>query len=308
MLKYKTEKNSLKRGIIYWIRLISVGLVGGIIIAFIVVEMIFILAITQPVPSVIASPPHNSLGKEYQSVTLISELEGISLSGWFIPPENGAAIILLHGYGSNRLEMIPRADILARHGYGVLLYDLRGHGESEGEKRAFGWQDVKDVKAALEFLLRTEDVDPDRIGILGFSIGGQIAIRAAAEYEEIKAVIADDPGFVTIDDAPRPLNMEGKITYLISWINSRCISLWTGIPIPAGIPGKLREISPRPIMLIDTGESGGRALVRHFYQIADEPKELWEIPETFHGGQLEARPLEYEEKMIIFFNDALLKK
>ncbi len=308
MKKDKSEDKSLKRGIKYWIRLLSVGLIGGILLAFIVIEIIYIIGITNPASSVIGSPPHNNVGIEYQPVTLISDLEGIALSGWYIPSENGAAIILLHGFGSNRLEMISRADILAQHGYGVLLYDLRGHGESGGDKRAFGWQDVEDVKAALEFLSRSEDVDPDRIGIMGFSIGGQIAIRAAAEFEEIRVIIADDPGFVTVDDAPRPRNIKEKIIYAISWIDSRCVSLWTGIPIPAGVPEEISKITPRPIMFINTGEAGGRDLVRYFYHFADQPKELWEIPETYHGGQLKARPLEYEEKVITFLNNNLLKK
>jgi pimeloyl-ACP methyl ester carboxylesterase len=302
------EKQSLKRGIMYWIRLLSVGLIGGISFACIVIELIYVIAITQPAPSVIGNPPQSSNSREYQPVTLFNEQEDIRLAGWYIPSENGATIILLHGFGSNRLEMKSRADILVRHGYGVLLYDLRGHGESGGDVRAFGWQDVEDVKTALEFLSDYEEVDPNRIGLLGFSIGGQIAIRATAEYEQIKAIIADDPSFVTIDDAPTPSNTKKKIMYLLSWIYGRSISLWTGIPIPAGVPEKIREISPRPIMFIDTGQAEGRVLVRYFYEIAGEPKELWEIPETFHGGQLEARPLEYEEKMITFFNEALLKK
>jgi pimeloyl-ACP methyl ester carboxylesterase len=302
------EKQSLKRGIKYWIRLLSVGLIGGISLACIVIEVIYVITITKPAPSVIGRPPQNSNGREYQPVTLVSEQEDIRISGWYISSENGAAIILLHGFGSNRLEMKSRADILARHGYGVLLYDLRGHGESGGDERAFGWQDVEDVKTALEFLSKRNGVDPNRIGILGFSIGGQIAIRATAENEQIQAIIADDPGFVTVDDAPRPANAKEKIMYLVSWIDGRSVSLWTGIPIPAGVPEKIREISPRPIMFIDTGQAESRVLVRYFYEIANEPKELWEIPETYHGGQLEARPLEYEEKMITFFDDALLKK
>ena len=298
----------MKRGIKYWIRLLSVGLIGGISLACIVIEIIYVIAITKPAPSVIGDPPQSSNGREYQPITLVNEQEDIHLSGWYMPSENGAAIILLHGFGSNRLEMKSRADILARHGYGVLLYDLRGHGESGGDERAFGWRDVEDVKTALEFLSKCEEVDPNRIGILGFSIGGQIAIRATAENEQIKAIIADDPGFVTVDDAPRPTNAKEKIMYLVSWIDGRSVSLWTGIPIPAGVPEKIREISPRPIMFIDTGQAEARVLVRYFYEIADEPKELWEIPETYHGGQLEARPLEYEEKMITFFDDTLLKK
>jgi pimeloyl-ACP methyl ester carboxylesterase len=298
----------LKRGLKYWIRLSSTGLVGGIALACITIELIYIITISQPAPSAVDNSPPSNHGIEYQPVALYNEQDDIRLSGWYIPSKNGAAVMLLHGFGANRLEMKTRADALARHGYGVLLYDLRAHGESGGKVRAFGWQDVKDVNAALEFLSTREEIDPGRMGILGFSTGGQIAIRATAEYEQIKAIIADDPSFVTVEDAPKPSNTKQQILYLVSWIDGRGVSLWTGIPIPAGVPEVIRDISPRPIMFIDTGQAEGRDLVRHFYEIADEPKELWEIPETYHGGQFEARPLEYEEKMVVFFNDALLKK
>jgi len=298
----------LKSGLKYWLRLISVGLVGGISLACLVIEMLYILEVTKPAPSVVGDPPPGSEGRAYQPITLVNEREEIRLAGWYMPSENGAAVILLHGYGNNRLEMKSRADVLARYGYGVLLYDLRGHGESGGDQRAFGWQDVEDVKIALEFLSQREDVDPNRIGILGFSVGGQIAIRAAAEYETIQAIIADDPGFVTVDDAPGPANTRERILHFVSWVDGRGVSLWTGVPIPAGIPENIRAISPRPILFIDTGEAEGRNTVRYFYEIAGEPKELWEIPETFHGGQFQARPLEYEEKMITFFDEALLKE
>jgi len=271
MIEDNSENKSLKRGIKYWIRLLSVGLIGGILIALLAIEVIYINVTTNPAPSVVGDPPPNNNGIEYQPVTLISDLDGIPLSGWYIPSENGAAIILLHGFGGNRLEMLSRAKILAQHGYGVLLYDLRGHGESGGDVRTFGWQDVDDVNTALDFLLSSEEVDPDQIGILGFSIGGQIAIRAAAEHEEIRAIIADDPAFVTVDDAPRPRNITEKIVYAVSWLDGRCVSLWTGIPIPVGVPETLTKVSPRPIMFIDTGETGGRELVRSFYHIADQP-------------------------------------
>ena len=275
-------------------------------IACIILQAFYILIMTRPAPSRIGFPPQNAEGITYQPVSLFNEQDNITLSGWYIPSKNQAAVILLHGYGSNRLEMRPQAEVLARHGYGVLLYDLRGHGESQGEVRAFGWEDVSDVDAAIEFLSNREEINPDRIGILGFSIGGQIAIRAAAEYTQIKGVIADDPGYVTVKDAPTPSNTNQRFTHLVSWIDSRIISLMTGIPIPPGVIEEIGDIPPRPILFIATGEGGGRGLVRHFYQIADEPKELWEIPETFHGGQFYARPVEYEEKMIAFFNNALL--
>jgi pimeloyl-ACP methyl ester carboxylesterase len=170
------EKQTAKRGFKYWIRLLSVGLVGGISLGCIVIEVIYIFGITQPVPSIFGELPQSNSGGEYQPVIFVNELEDIPLSGWYNPSENGEAVTLLHGFGSNRIEMKSRADFLVHHGYGVLLYDLRGHGESGGDERGLGWQDAEDVKTALKFLSKREELVPNRIGILGFSIGGQITI------------------------------------------------------------------------------------------------------------------------------------
>lgn len=296
----------MKRDLKYWVRLLGVGLIGGVTLACIGIELIYVVAITRPVPSMIGEPPLEMVAMGFQPIALFNEDDNLYLSGWYAPSQNQAAVILLHGFGSSRREMQARAEVLARHGYGVLLYDLRGHGESEGDVRAFGWEDVSDVEAALQFLSNRAEVDGERIGILGFSVGGQIALRATAKYEQIKAIIADDPGFVTVADAPPPINTRERLLYFVSWLDGRCVSLWTGVPIPPGVPEVMGAISPRPIMFIDTGQAEGRVLVRYYYELAAEPKELWEIPETYHGGQFEARPKEYAEKMITFFDAALL--
>jgi pimeloyl-ACP methyl ester carboxylesterase len=298
----------VKRGLNYWVRLLTVGLIGGLTLACAVIELIYVVSVSRPAPSAVGNPPQNVDEIVYLPVTLSNKEDQIQLSGWYILSQNRAAVILLHGFGSNRLEMISRAEALARHGYGVLLYDLRGHGESQGDSRTFGWEDLSDVGSALQFLANRDEIDPERIGILGFSTGGQIAIRAAAEYSQIQAVIADDPAFVTVDDAPRPVGFRQWTLYLVSWVDGRLVSLWTGTAIPQGIPDVLGAISPRPILFIDTGEAEGRLLVRYFYQAANDPKELWEIPESYHGGQFAARAQEYEERMITFFNAALLDK
>ena len=297
----------LKRRWTYWIRLLGIGLTGGIAAGSHRHRDHLYRHDLPSIPQRVGDPPQASNGIEYQAVRLYNTQDDLHLAGWYAPSKNGAAIILLHGYGNNRVEMKKRADVLAGQGYGVLLYDLRGHGESEGNVRAFGWQDVEDVRAALGFLSTRGEVDAERIGILGFSIGGQIAIRASAETNQIKAIIADDPAFVSVDDVPAPSNFIERFWYFVSWVDRRGSLLWTGIPIPEGVPETLKKISPKPILFIDTGESGGRALVRYFYEIASEPKELWEIPETFHGGQFDARPQEYAERMIAFFDGALLK-
>ena len=84
--------------------------------------------------------------------------------------------------------------MLARHGYGVLLFDRRGEGRSEGEPNSWGWGGDADVKAAIAYLQRRPDVDPDRIGGLGLSVGGELMIETAAETEELAAVVSEGAG------------------------------------------------------------------------------------------------------------------
>ena len=93
-----------------------------------------------------------------------------------------------------------QARMLARHGYGVLLFDRRGEGESEGEPNSWGWGGDADVKAAIEYLQRRSDVDDDRIGGIGLSVGGEMMIETAAETDELAAVVSDGAGARSITE------------------------------------------------------------------------------------------------------------
>ena len=74
--------------------------------------------------------------------------DGYLLKGWYVPSRNRAAVISFPGRSGTRLQ----ARMLARHGYGVLLFDRRGEGESEGDWNVFGWQGERDLHAAVAFL------------------------------------------------------------------------------------------------------------------------------------------------------------
>jgi hypothetical protein len=78
-----------------------------------------------------------------------------------------------------------------RHAYGVLVYDSRGRGESEGSPVGFGWHWPKDVAGALAFLRGRPDVDPDRIGVLGLLRGADVLIQVAAEDKGLRVVVSD---------------------------------------------------------------------------------------------------------------------
>jgi pimeloyl-ACP methyl ester carboxylesterase len=244
-------------------------------------------------------------GLNFHEVRFVSQ-DGLKLSGWYLPSRNGAAVILVHGYGGNRLAMISQAKALARGGYGALLFDLRAHGESDGRLFAMGWDATADVLGALDYLRRRMDVRPGRIGALGVSMGGQVVLRAAALTEELRAVVADGPGPATSRDVWPPLSLLGWVYLPLRPIYDKAVTWYTGVPVPASVTEVISRIAPRPLLLISTGRRGEQRLVRRFYEAAGEPKHLWEIPEAYHAGGWRARPEEYAAKIVGFFDEALL--
>ena len=287
------------------VRLFLVGLTGAFIVLGIAYEVLFIQILTRPAPSDICCTTPADWGFAYDAVTFTSE-DGTQLSGWHIPAKNQATVILLHGYNNNRMGMTWHAEVLARHDYGVLLYDLRGHGESGGDRRSFGWADVDDVVAALNFLDAQATRDSERVGILGFSIGGQIALRATADTNRLHAVIADDPSFAAIRDTGSPTTLTDYAIYLNRWLMFQGIALRNGMAPPAPIIDIIGDIAPRPLLLISSEYGNADSTVRRYDANAREPKALWEIPAAWHGGEWTVAPEEYEARMIAFFDQALL--
>ncbi len=259
--------------------------------------------VTRPARFPIFHTDPDVLGFAYEDVDFHSR-DGLQLSGWFVPPQNGAVIVLTHGFSSNRLMLSPVARILAQHGYGVLLYDLRAHGRSQGNLSTWGWLEANDLLGALDYLQSRADVDLGRIGALGFSLGGQVTLRAAAQTDLIQAVIADGPSPCILQDhlvspglSPRKLFL---IPYL--WLAYKFQALLTGVAQPPGILESIPKVAPRPLLLISTGIEGEQRAARAYFAAAREPKMLYEIPEARHGEGLIARPEEYEARLLDFFD------
>ena len=84
--------------------------------------------------------------------------------------------------------------MLARHGYGVLLFDARGYDGSEGDPNLFGWAGARDIDAAVAWLQERPDVTDERIGGIGFSVGGEMMLQAAALNTALRAVVSEGAG------------------------------------------------------------------------------------------------------------------
>src|SRR3954471_14663345 len=146
---------------------------------------------------------HRSIGMPpdaaYKTVSFTAS-DDVDLEGWYRPSQNGASVLMISGGGGNRRSTLRHAKMLVRHGYGVLLYDPRGSGHSEGTINSYGWGWEKDVDAAMGYLAKRDDVERGRIGVLGLSTGADMAIDAAGRRGDIKAVVADGSAAIGYED------------------------------------------------------------------------------------------------------------
>jgi fermentation-respiration switch protein FrsA (DUF1100 family) len=247
------------------------------------------------------------LGFEVEEITFESA-DGITLAGWFTPPQNGATVILLHGYGGNRTGMIWHAHQLVNAGYGILMYDERASGESGGIRRSYGWEDTRDVKAAIQFL-ESRNAGKN-IGALGCSTGASIVVYSAALYPEIGAVWGDGNSSVRAQDLPAPTNpLVAAIiagNYTLDWM----YTVKLGIEPPAPLVEVIDQIAPRSLMLVGGGTpinflgSEGELYTYRFARLAGPHAQAWVIPETTHCDGPTQRPDEYSQRMVEFFDKA----
>ena len=229
---------------------------------------------------------------------------GLTLRGWYLPSHNGAAILLAHGGGGNRLGVgqLEQAAGLARRGFGVLLFDLRGHGESDGTQSSFTGADVQ---AALDYLRSRREVDPDRIGALGLSLGAIGIVHAAALDDGLKAIVLDGLGQSGAADFPPPATPADLVVAAQRGVVFLILRL-RGV-VDAPVIEAVRQLAPVPKLFISgASQDLEREAARRTFTAASEPKTLWEIPEGSHAYTWAARPQEYTQHIVDFFAQALL--
>jgi dienelactone hydrolase len=252
-----------------------------------------------------AGAPVDKLGIPHENVAFRTS-DGLRLRGWYIPSRNRAAVIAFPG----RKGPQRQARMLARHGYGVLLFDRRGEGESQGEPNSWGWDGDRDVKAAIAFLRGRPDVDRNRIGGIGLSVGGEMMLEAASETSGLRAVVSEGAGARAFsDDMDHDVGtLERVLSAPMAALKTAAVAVFANQSPPVNLKDVVGRIAPRPVMLIAAPHSpAGEDLNRGYYKAAGEPKVLWEIPESKHVGGLEARPREYEQRVVAFFKEALLQ-
>jgi len=232
--------------------------------------------------------------------------DGLWLTAWYLPPQNSALIILLPGVGGAREGMLEEGAVLARHGFGLFLTDLRSCSHPQGET-TLGALEAADLEEAVSWVSAQPDVD--HVAVLGYSLGGVTALLGTAVDERIEAVVAEG-GFY--DLAGDITNRGGRNSPWESLLYRAVLFQFrreTGIAAREISPlSVIHRISPRPLLLI-YGER--EATETHPYEQlarAGDPKALWIVPDCGHGEYLPAAPEEWERRVVAFFRQALLSK
>jgi pimeloyl-ACP methyl ester carboxylesterase len=227
--------------------------------------------------------------------------DGVALSGWFIPGSHAQAVVLLHGHGSTRRQMMARAKLFHDAGYAALLYDARGHGRSEGTMVSAGWFETADLLGALDFLRAREF---KTVGCLGASQGGATILIAASQLPpEVKWVIVEG-AYPTMRDAlDRRFRMD---VHLPGWLAGALFVPFAesrlGVDLDRISPVAHIEALRRPVFVLggDADRHTLPASTQALFDAAREPKQLWLVPGAPHRDLYGFAQQEYARRILAF--------
>ena len=211
--------------------------------------------------------------------------------------------MLLPGAGSTRTAVLAQAAVLARHGYGAILVDTRGHGRSGGHAMDFGWWGDRDIAASVSFLARQPGVHAGAIALLGESMGGEQALAAAGSDPRIRAVVAEGAtGQQLADHGWLPGGIDGVLQRGRESVQHTAAGLLSAAPRPASI----RAAARRPVLMIAGGAVADEPVAARWFQAASPANvQVWVVPRTGHTQGRATAPRAWEARVISFLNAAL---
>jgi len=253
-------------------------------------------------------PPAASVAATYEDVSFKST-DGLLLKGWWFPvPSADRAVVIVHGRGANRIKSSfdPQkiAQFLLASRYSVLLFDLRGHGESEGLRYSLGEYEPRDVVAAIDFAQRKAGIDRKRVAIIGESMGGGSAIMTVKADPTIGPVITDsafaDGSTVVGEVAPNYTGLPGWFTPGIVLMSRVFFDLDLSVIKPADV---VRDHPERAWLFIQC-ENDTTVYRHHGVELkaasANPQTELWLVPGCEHVKAFDTHTVEWEQRVLAF--------
>jgi uncharacterized protein len=279
-------------------RRLLLGIAGGVVLFFLVFPLSLSYGFTHAARPVTTG---GDLGAPYRPVSFDAS-DGIELKGWFVPSKNGATVIVFPGKKGTQ----KHARMLVRHGYGVLVFDRRGEGQSEGDPNALGWHFDRDLLGALAFLRGRRDVEASRIGGLGLSVGGEALLQAAAETKSLKAVVSDGAGSRSVREDTVHTSLRKVPEIVFSGVMTAGTALFSNQLPPPSLKDLARKITPTTAVFFvyATRGAGGEDNNPAYYDEVHGPKQIWRV-DTSHTHALSDHRREYERRVVGFFERTL---
>jgi uncharacterized protein len=286
-----------------FLRRVATGVAGAVVAFFVLIPLGIAYVGTH-----VARPPVDDidLGPRDAEEVELHTSDGLTLEGSYVPSENGAAVIVAFG----RKGTQDPARMLARHGYGVLIFDRRGEGESDGDPNPYAWDEGElDLLAAIEFLKRRPDVEPGRIGGIGLSVGGETFLQAAAGTDDLKAVVSEGATSRSgseLDSIPGSPWAQVAFNHVVT----AGTAVFGNASPPEHLIDQVRRIAPRAMFLIYSPDVAGgeeERFNRAYYGASRRPKVIWGVEGAGHVGAQDAAPAQYERRVTRFFDQSLGK-
>jgi uncharacterized protein len=298
---------------------------AGSAFVYAVISIIAADALSYVPPTPVGSTPA-SIGLDYQPVAFQSRTDHVLLRGWLIPAQAAGrrslrkVVIVVHGTRANRADpsigVLDWSGELARHGFGVLAFDMRGMGESAPAPISFGQFEMRDVLGAVD-LLRTGRLPypelgrPGFIGGWGVSMGAATVLLAAASDAHIQAVVSDSAYADILPLLGREVPAQGKLPPAFTPGTLRAARLLYGIDFYSVRPvDAIAAIAPRPLFLIH-GESDNYVPASNLQMLERAARsgpgarvESWLVPGADHGQAFHVAGAEYVQRVTAFFGSA----
>ena len=237
-------------------------------------------------------------GLDYESVSFPTS-DGLTLRGWFIPAASAlrersqqgemawntcGTVLVGHGYPFDKANILRHALFLHPR-FDLLLFDFRYFGESDGAYTTAGLLETRDVRAAVEYVKSRSDVNPERIGALGFSMSASAFITA--RHPDVKAIVSDSP-YATLEGliARQFFFFPGFTKWPLVALTKFYARLFLGIRVNDAAPAEVVRDLNTPLLIIH-GDADSQIPLEHsqtIYANADPEKTtLWIVRGADHG-------------------------
>ncbi|MDI6821000.1 MAG: alpha/beta fold hydrolase [Patescibacteria group bacterium] len=233
-----------------------------IIVGFLLLISLWGFYISVRPSKIISTITPKELGFTYEQV-IFKTKDGLNLSGWFVPNElstkggsspdgrsgvsggKAKTIVLLHGYPADKGDILPVLAFL-REQYNLFLFDFRYFGQSEGQYSTAGAKETEDLRAAINFL-KSRGVS--EVGVLGFSMGGAVALMTAPKAPEIKAIVALS-SYASLDRMALELYRIPVLKYPLAYLIGLWAKIFLGIDLKKVSPAESARTLTIPILVV----------------------------------------------------------